>query len=53
MTFSSFVVDETFLNNYADDTALYSVQKKTSLTNLFLRKKLCFYRNGPMTIILL
>ena len=37
-----FFVNKTFLSNYADyadDIALYSVQKTTSLTNLFLRKR--------------
>ena len=45
-----FFVDEAFLRNYADDTAIYSIQKNTSLTNLFLRKLLCIYRNGSMII---
>ena len=31
-----FFVGEAFLSNYTDDNALYSVQKTTSLTNLFL-----------------
>ena len=37
-----FFVKKTFLSNYADyadDIVLYSVQKSTSLTNLFLRKR--------------
>ena len=50
MTFS-FFVGEACLSNYADDTALYFVQKKTSLTNLFLRKISCIYRNGLKRII--
>ena len=33
-----FFVSEVFLSNYADDAALYSAQKTTFLTNLFLRK---------------
>ena len=32
-----FFVDEAFLNDDADNTALYSVQKNKSSTNLFLR----------------
>ena len=41
-----FFVDEAFLNNYADDTALYSIKNNPiSLTNLFFRKKLCINRN--------
>ena len=47
----SFFVDEAFLSNYADETALYSVKKATPLTNLFLRKTLYIYRNGSMMII--
>ena len=50
MTFS-FVVDEIFLSNYGNDTAVYSVKKATSLTNLFSRKLLCLYRNSSMIII--
>ena len=46
-----FFVDEAFLSYYADDTALYSIKKPTSLTNLFQRKILCIYRNGFMIII--
>ena len=46
-----FFVDEALLSYYADDTALYSVKKPTSLTNLFLRKILYIYRNGSMIII--
>ena len=47
----SFVVDETFLSNCANDTAVYSVKKATSLTNLFSRELLCLYRNSSMIII--
>ena len=46
-----FFVDEAFLSNYADNTAIYSVKKNPSLTNLFLRKILCIYRNASMIII--
>ena len=46
-----FFVDEALQIDYADDTELYSVEKNTSLTNLFLRKILCIYRNGSMIII--
>ena len=38
----SFFINKTFLSNYADyadDIALYSIQKSTFLTNLFLRKR--------------
>ena len=47
----SFFVDEALLSYYADDTALYSVKKPTSLTNIYLRKILYIYRNGSMIII--
>ena len=40
-----FFANEAFASNYANDTAVYSAQKPTSLTNLFLRKNLCNYRN--------
>ena len=44
-----FFADEAFLNNYAHDTALYSVKKTTSLTNLsYVSTE---YRNGSMIII--
>ena len=42
-------VDEAFLSNYADDNALYSIQKTTFLTNLFLRKALCVYKRYYLT----
>ena len=46
-----FFVDEAFLRNYANDIALYSIQKNNvSLTNLFLRKKLRIYKNAFMII---
>ena len=48
MTFF-FFVDEVFLSNYADDSALYSIQKTTFLTNLFLKKALCVYKRYYMT----
>ena len=37
-------VHKIFLRNYADDTALYSLEKTISLRNLFLRKTLLIYQ---------
>ena len=46
-----FFLDKAFLSNYADDTALYFVQKNHIFNQSILKKIVCIYRNGPMIII--